>query len=43
MIGKIPTQNQKDMFKPLLIDFINLEHELILLSNKIDWHYFEKK
>ena len=43
MIGKTPSQNQKDLFKPLLIDFINLEHELILLSNKIDWHYFEKE
>ncbi len=43
MIGKSPSQNQKDMFKPLLKEFINLEHELILLSNKIDWHYFEKE
>ena len=25
-----------------LKEFINLEHELILLSNKIEWTYFEK-
>ena len=24
-------------------DFIDLRHELVLLSDKIDWHYFEKE
>ena len=42
MIGKKTNQSQHDFFKPLLSDFINLSHELILLSNKIDWDYFEK-
>ena len=42
MIGKSDNQNQHNMFLPLLREFINLEHELILLSNKIDWSYFEK-
>lgn len=42
MIGKKTNQSQHDFFKPLLLDFINLSHELILLSNKIDWDYFEK-
>jgi len=42
MIGKSDNQNQRNMFLPLLNEFINLEHELILLSNKIDWSYFEK-
>lgn len=42
MIGKLPSQNQRDLFKPLLKDFINLTHELVLLGDKIDWHYFEK-
>jgi IS5 family transposase len=37
MIGKQPNQTQRDFFKPLLTDFIDLSHELILLSNKIDW------
>lgn len=31
------------MFKPLLVDFIDKTRELVLLSNKIDWNYFEKE
>ena len=42
MIGKKINQTQRNLFNPLLSDFINLSHELILLSNKIDWAYFEK-
>ncbi len=41
MIGKSSNQNQQNLFKPLLKEFINLSHELVLLSNKIDWNYFE--
>jgi len=41
MIGKSKNQNQRDLFKPLLKDFINLTHELVLLAEKIDWTYFE--
>jgi len=41
MIGKLPDQNQRDIFTPLLFDFIDKSHELVLLSNKIDWKYFE--
>jgi IS5 family transposase len=41
MIGKSSPQNQRDLFKPLLKEFINLHHELVLLADKIDWHYFE--
>ncbi|MFT4782268.1 MAG: IS5 family transposase [Pseudohongiellaceae bacterium] len=26
----------------MLIDFIDLDHELVLLTNKIDWSYFEE-
>ena len=43
MIGKSPNQEQHDMFSPLLSDFIDMDHELILLSNRIDWSYFEKE
>jgi len=43
MLGKSKPQNQKDLFKPLLLDFIDLSHELVLLSNKIEWSYFEKE
>ncbi len=43
MIGKLPKKGQLDMFRPLLEDFIDLNHELVLLSNSIDWSYFEKE
>ena len=39
MIGKSRSQNQQNLFKPLLNEFIN--HELVLLADKIDWKYFE--
>ena len=42
MIGKSSNQNQHNFFQPLLKSFINLGHELVLLSDKIDWKYFEK-
>jgi IS5 family transposase len=42
MKAKKANQTQRDFFKPLLTDFIDLTHELILLSNKIDWNYFEQ-
>ncbi len=43
MIGRSPDQKQSDMFAPLLEDFIDMGHELVLLSNKIDWTHFEKE
>ncbi len=43
MIGKSPNQNEGDLFRPLLKDFIDMNHELILLSDKIDWIFFEKE
>jgi transposase, IS5 family len=41
MIGKSPNQNQTNLFTPLLKQFINMNHELVLLANKIDWKFFE--
>ncbi|RLD22823.1 MAG: IS5 family transposase [Bacteroidetes bacterium] len=38
---KTDNQDQRDIFVPLLKDFINLHHELVLLADKIDWQYFE--
>ena len=43
MRGKSLSQDQQDLFKPLLKEFINLTHELALLGDKIDWTYFEKE
>lgn len=43
MRGKSSQKSQRDLFKPLLLDFIDLHHELVLLSDKIDWKYFEEE
>ena len=43
MRGKNDETQQRDLFRPMLIDFIDLNHELVLLSNEIDWNYFEKE
>ncbi len=43
MIGKTNKKKQRDLFRPMLIDFINNQHELVLLADKIDWDYFEKE
>jgi len=42
MLGKSP-QKQSDLFQPCLLDFIDKGQELVLLSNKINWSYFEKE
>ena len=42
MVGKSPIQNQKEIFQPMLVEFIDMSHELVLLAHKIDWKYFEK-
>lgn len=43
MIGKSPNQDEGELFRPLLKDFIDMEHQLVLLADKIDWNYFEKE
>lgn len=43
MRGKSISQDQQDLFKPLLKEFINLNHELALLADNIDWKYFEEE
>jgi IS5 family transposase len=43
MIGKSPDRNQGELFRPLLKDFIDMNHELVLLAEKIDWNFFEKE
>ena len=43
MIGKSTSQEQQNLFRPLLIEFINLNHELSLLADKIDWEHFENE
>jgi IS5 family transposase len=41
MLGTLPKIAQRDLFVPLLKDFIDPSHELVLLADKIDWQYFE--
>lgn len=43
MIGKLPQKDQRDLFRPMLEEFIDMRQELVLLSQKIDWSYFEKE
>jgi IS5 family transposase len=43
MIGKLPKISQRDLFRPMLKDFIDPAHELVLLANVIDWQYFENE
>lgn len=40
MLGKSENQGQKNFFSPLLIEFIDRTHELVLLADKIDWTVF---
>ena len=42
MLGKNP-KKQPELFRPMLADFIDDKHELVLLSEKIDWNYFENE
>jgi len=41
MKGKLPSQEQRNIFRPILIEIINPNHELVLLSAQIDWKRFE--
>ena len=43
MKGTLPDRNQRELFRPLLRDIIDPKHELALLSERIDWDYFEKE
>ena len=43
MLGKTPDQKQKNLFQPLIKEFINPEHPLVVLSDKIPWKEQEDK
>ena len=43
MKGRLPDQTQRELFRPMLRDMIDMKHELALLANHIDWNYFEKE
>jgi IS5 family transposase len=41
MIGSLPNRTQRDIFRPLLTDFLDPDQKLVLLADAIDWPYFE--
>ncbi len=43
MVGKTDERKQRDLFRPMLVDFIDHHHELVLLANEMDWSYFENE
>ena len=43
MLGKLPDKNQRELFRPMLVDLLDPHHELVLLADVIDWQYFEKE
>jgi IS5 family transposase len=43
MIGKSPDRHQRELFRPLLTDFIDMTDDLVLLGQRIDWNYLEKE
>jgi len=43
MLGKSEIKSQRELFRPMLEDFIDMHHELVLLGEKIDWSYFENE
>jgi IS5 family transposase len=43
MIGKLPEIMQRDLFRPMLKDFIDPQHKLVLLADSINWKYIEEE
>ena len=41
MIGKTPTEHQMTIFETALESFIDMNHELVLLAQRIDWSEVE--
>jgi len=42
MTGTSANTSQRDIFRPLLTDFIDPDQELAVLADRIDWDYFEE-
>jgi len=42
MTGTSADTTQRDVFRPLLTDFIDPDQELAVLADRIDWGYFEE-
>ncbi|MEX2567703.1 MAG: IS5 family transposase [Cyclobacteriaceae bacterium] len=42
MTGTSPIPNQRDIFQPLLTDFIDHDQPLVVLADRMEWEYFEE-
>jgi len=38
MLGKTPNKHQVTIFQTYLVNFINMDHELVHLAQHIDWN-----
>lgn len=43
MLGKTPKEHQMSIFEVALENFIDMNHELVLLSKQIDWEAVESE
>ncbi len=41
MKGKLPNQGQRNLFRPILKEIVNPKHELVVLSDQINWQEIE--
>lgn len=41
MKSKLPVHEQKNFFRPILIKIINVNYELLILVEKMEWKSFE--
>ena len=42
MVGKTPKEHQMSFFEVALESFIDMNHELVLLSKQIDWEAVQR-
>ena len=42
MKGTSADTSQRDVFRPLLVDFIDCDHELVVLADRIEWDHFDR-
>lgn len=42
MIGKSPNPSELGLFRPRLLSFIDPNHKLVSLTDKIDWSFFKQ-
>jgi hypothetical protein len=43
ILGKLPENKRRELFRPMLVDFIDPRHQLVLLAKRINRQYFEEE